>query len=441
MKKTVFQIVFLVHFLPAQAQNYYMAAPEGFGAAATGGGAAAPAVAGTYSDLKAKILDPAVPVVLVSGVITIPDGGAISGVLTNKTIVGLPGARLVNLTQTQGGSGCLYLKNGSRNVIIRNLTFEGPGAYDVDGHDNLTADGCTHLWVDHCEFQDAVDGNFDIKGNSDSVTVSWCKFTYLKPPKPGGSGGADDHRFSNLIGSSSSDAPPDGHYSVTFQNCYWADGCRERMPRARNGELHILNCYYNTSVPGSRALGLGGGINNLSCYVENTDFDTIGTAYKNYSSSDGGVVAIAFSGCLNGAGNFGTVAKPAYSCTVLPVADLATVIPNVNCGAGATLQVTMAGVISSPCASTGAGERPAAAGITLYPSVVVDTLHIGFPDAGPGQASIVIYGAGGQLVFSSVKDIDPDRTTAVNLRDLAKGVYFCRIQYNHTEVTQQFIKG
>ena len=144
--------------------------------------------------------------------------------------------------------------------------------------------------VDHCEFQDGTDGNFDNKGAGDNTTISWCKFTYLKPAKAGGHGGADDHRFTNLVGSSKSDFPADGHYSITFQNCYWAEGCKERMPRARKAELHLLNWYYNTTVSGSLAIGLGGGNNNTTCYVENTDFANIAGVYRNYNSTDGIII-------------------------------------------------------------------------------------------------------------------------------------------------------
>lgn len=351
MKKIVLSGFILVSFFRLEAQNYYMTSPEGFGAGTTGGGEVAPVTVSTYNDLKTQITSPSPAVILVSGTITIPDGGQISAVITNKTIIGLPGARLVNNTQTQSGSGILNLDDGSNNVIIRNLIFEGPGAYDTDGRDNLTADGCTNLWVDHCEFRDGVDGNYDNKGNTDNVTISWCKFTYLQPPTSGGPGGTADHRFTNLVGSGSSDAPADGHFSITFQNCYWANGCRERMPRARNGELHILNCYYNTDVSGSVALGLGGGINNLTCYVENTDFANISNVYKSYGS-DGGTVSLTFIDCLNGVSDVGTVTKPSYSYTVLPVDEVAAYIPNPLCGAGATLHVTAEGVISTLCDSS-----------------------------------------------------------------------------------------
>lgn len=351
MKREIIIILILIVFGTVNAQNYYMETPEGFGEGATGGGDAAPTIVTTYNDLKSKIASSSAAVILVSGEITIPDGGIISAIVKNKTILGLPGARLISTSQTQSGSGTLYLQDGSENVIIRNLIFEGPGAYDTDGRDNLCSDGCIKLWVDHCEFQDGTDGNFDLKGNTDNVTISWCKFTYLKPPTPGGPGGSDDHRFSDLVGSSSSAAPSDGHYSITFQNCYWADGCRERMPRARNAELHILNCYYNTTVSSSLAFGIGGGINNSTCYVEKTNFARISNVYKEYTS-DGGSVDINFVDCLKGTSDHGTVNKPTYTYTALPVEDVEMYLTNESCGAGATLLVNEDGQISTICDGT-----------------------------------------------------------------------------------------
>ena len=60
--------------------------------------------------------------------------------------------------------------------------------------------------------------------------------------------------------------------NITFQYCYWAEGCIDRMPRARNAELHILNCYYATGPEGRNGIGLGGGINGTTCYVEGCHF-------------------------------------------------------------------------------------------------------------------------------------------------------------------------
>ncbi|MBF4515410.1 pectate lyase [Flavobacterium sp. ANB] len=351
MKKNLFLLFFVLSISNLFAQNYYMAAPEGFGAATTGGGTVTPVTVTSYDDLLAKIKSSSPEVILVSGTITIPSGKPIQQIVSNKSIIGLSGAKLVNENQSNPGAGILYLKTGSNNVIIRNLIFVGPGAYDIDGQDNLTAD-CTNLWVDHCEFQDGQDGNYDNKGKTDNVTISWCKFTYLKEPKSGGSGGAADHRFSDLIGSGKNDFPVDGHYSITFKNCYWADGCKQRMPRARNAEIHILNCYYNTSESGSLAIGLGGGAKNATCYVEGTDFAKIDKVFKEYIDTDGGTVGIAFDHCRKGPADFGTtVSKPNYSYTTIPLNKVEEFVANKSCGAGATLQVTSTGIISSGCSN------------------------------------------------------------------------------------------
>ena len=438
MKKIVLLSVLFLCIMQIRAQNYYMSAPEGFGAAATGGGNATPITVNNYTDFKNEIRSAGAKVILVSGTINIASGQNISEVVIDKTIIGLPGARLVNTTRTQAGSGILNLKNGSNNVIIRNLIFEGPGAYDVDGRDNLTADGCTNLWVDHCEFQDGIDGNFDIKNNSDNVTVSWCKFTYLIPPLSGGSGGSADHRFSNLVGASSTNAPADGHYSVTFQNCYWADGCKARMPRARNAELHILNCYYNVNVSGSAALGLGGGSNNLTCYVENSDFDNVTYVYQN-ASSDGGIVSLVFDNCINGVSNIGTVNPPSYSYTAFPVEDVASALTNSSCGAGATLQVTATGEISSLCDNLST-EDFSASGIKVYPTLVDNRLHVKIPSYNSGDANIFIYSLQGQKLYTESHIGAGEEVISMDMSYLSKGIYFCTIQTgNHTE-TVRFVK-
>jgi pectate lyase len=70
----------------------------------------------------------------------------------------------------------------------------------------------------------------------------------LKKPKAGGPGGSDDHRYSDLIGSSDSATGDRGTLKITFARCWWASGCRERMPRVRFGQVHIINSYFNSSV-------------------------------------------------------------------------------------------------------------------------------------------------------------------------------------------------
>ncbi|GGD23740.1 T9SS type A sorting domain-containing protein [Flavobacterium orientale] len=440
MKKKYFLLLIVFSFINVFSQDYYVATPQGYGAATTGGGAVTPITVTTWAALRTQMQSAGSKVILVSGVLTVPATQQLRAIISNKSLIGLPGAKLVSNTLAHPGGGIIYLRPGSNNVIIRNLIFEGPGAYDIDGEDLLTADGCTNLWVDHCEFQDGLDGNFDIKGLTDNVTVSWCKFTYLKPPVPGGSGGSNDHRFSNLVGSGANDAPADGNFSVTFQSCLWGTGCRERMPRARNAQLHILNCYYNTEVTNARALGLGGGINNTTCFVQNSDFSGISNVYTNYPG-DGGTVALAFNNCINGATNIGTVTPPTYTTTIIPVNEVITNLTDATCGAGATLNVTATGVITpNECTFLGIADIENENNIRLYPSLVKDILNIELSESNFGKTEITIYNLNGQEVFNYTENSTSNEILQLNLEKLAKGMYVCKIESNEKIVFKKFIK-
>lgn len=447
MKKKIFITYLFLNILSSFSQNYYMATPQGFGASATGGGNATPVTVTNYTAFRNALISTSAAnsVILVSGTI---DCTYTSVQLNNKTIIGLPGARLRNLQITVGNSttsaansGILNIRPNSNNVIIRNLIFEGPGAYDVDGRDNLTNEG-TNVWVDHCEFQDGMDGNFDNKGTADNVTISWCKFTYLKPAISGGSGGSNDHRFTNLVGSSSDDAPSDGHYSITFQNCYWANGCKERMPRARNAELHLLSCYYNTAVSNARAIGLGGGINNTTCYVQNTNFANISNVYTN-ASSDGGTVSLAFNNCLNGVSNVGTVTAPSYSTTPIPVNEVQGLLTDTTCGAGATLQVSTTGVITpNNCTSLNTPSIEDNQAIKFFTSMVDKTINIYMPNVLVDEFTISIYALNGQKVATqTIKNANSNETFKVSIENIPNGTYLCNVNYNDNIESWKFVKN
>lgn len=454
MRKLLFLGIFLLGLYNVCGQNYYMASPQGFGAGATGGGtptASNTVTVDTYAKLKTALTSTTVAnsIILISGTI---DCVYTSILLTNRTIIGLPGARLRNLQITPGdsptsaaNSGILYIKSGSNNVIIRNLIFEGPGAYDVDGRDNLTNEG-TNIWMDHCEFQDGMDGNFDIKGDADNVTVSWCKFTYLKTPTAGGSGGSADHRFTDLVGSGIADFPSDGRFSVTFQNCYWAEGCKARMPRARNAELHVLNCYYKTSVSGASAVGLGAGDKGTTCYIENCNFEQIATISSPVSEGSG-TVAVKFDNCTKGTAptavtgfDVGTATKPSYTYNPFSTANVASYVSNSSCGAGATLNVTNTGTISTSCTNLGTEDHTLNEDIKLYPTAVVAILNIDLSDTTSGNATINIYSITGEKVFTSYKNVSPNEKLSLNLASLSKGIYLCNLKIGEFSTTYKFIK-
>ena len=458
MKKIVLVVAIVFFLNNASGQNYYMTNPEGFGAAATGGGTPTSSntvTVTTYTALKNALNSTATTnaVILVSGSISCE---YTSVLLTNRTIIGLPGAKLINIQLAENVdpnvkpsrwdiSGILYIKSGSNNVIIRNLIFEGPGAFDVDGRDLITNEG-RNVWVDHCEFQDGMDGNFDNKGACDNITISWCKFTYLKPAMTGGFGGSNDHRFTNLVGSGITDVPSsDGRYSITFKNCYWAEGCKARMPRARNAELHVLNCYYKTSVSGASAIGLGAGDSGTTCYVENCNFEQVSTISSPVTEGSG-TTSVKFDGCTKGTTPTSvsgldklTAAKPTYSYTVLPVSDVATYIPNATCGAGATLSVTAAGVISSACPNLGVEEQDLNMG-KLYPTTVDSILTIDLSNSVSGDATVNIYSVTGEKVFTYSKNVSASEKLLLNVAHLSKGLYLCNLKIGETATTWKFIK-
>lgn len=356
MKKILLIFSLLGIALGGSAVNYCANAAWGYGKNATGGGNATPTLVSSESALK-NALKSDNKVIIITQDISL-SGSQIGCSKSNITLMALPGVKLISTNQTATTSGILSF-SGS-NIILRNLTFEGPGAYDVDGKDNLTLSGARNVWVDHCDFQDGMDGNFDINGNSDNITVTWCRFRYLKAPKSGGSGGANDHRFTNLIGSGSSDKPSDGTYNITYGYCWWDNGCRERMPRVRNASLHFVNCYWNSSVANYYV-----GPENADCFFEGCTFEGNPAKNKIFYQNYGGSNGVVFANCTASKGvpdnvTNRTVAAISYAYpAVQSAAEGKTAVTNSSCGAGATLSVTNAGVVSSSCDSgeQGGGEQ------------------------------------------------------------------------------------
>lgn len=301
----------------------------------TGGGSATPTIVTTYTALKNAITNSSVKVVHISGVITVPANGKISFQdQTGKTIFGLPGSRLISTDLTAAGSGILYVKRCT-NIIIRNITFEGPGAFDEDGNDNLTIENCTRVWIDHCEFQDGMDGNLDIKTASDYVSVTWCKFIYNKAPIPGGSGGSNDHRFSNLFGSSDDAIDDRTHLNITMQYNWWAQGCKARMPRVRFGKVHMVNNYFNSTVS-SQCIQAGFEANLL---VESNVFENVHIPIDKMANNFTAITAQnnIFTNTTGNTTGSGTAFTPPYTLTVSPVANVKAIVSNPICGAGANL--------------------------------------------------------------------------------------------------------
>jgi len=125
----------------------------------------------------------------------------------------------------------------SSNVIIRNITFQD---YYDDGI-NIGEPETHHVWVDHCTFghpttmpsdSEHPDGGCDVKQGASYVTVSWCIFR--------------NSWKTGLVGHSDNNISTDtGRLKTTFFANYYK-GSHSRHPRVRFGEVHVLNCYYDS---------------------------------------------------------------------------------------------------------------------------------------------------------------------------------------------------
>lgn len=223
-----------------------------------------------------------------------------------------------------------YRKSGiftidkKQNIIIRNIKFVGPGSVDVGGYDLISFTGTKNCWIDHCEFTDGMDGNFDITNSSDFNTVTWCTFSYTERSYV--------HQNTNLIGSSDSEAT--GYLNTTFAFNWWSTGCNQRMPMARVGKIHMLNNYY-TCANNSSAINPR---KNSEFLVEGNYFDT--GVKKVYSQSSATAVTwkddnyIAESS-VSKPSSFGTTVTVPYEYTVASYSDVPAVVKE---NAGATLQ-------------------------------------------------------------------------------------------------------
>ena len=236
---------------------------------------------------------------------------------TRKILIEMTGDKSENYRQAG-----IFTLNNCQNIIIRNLKFVGPGAVDVGGTDLLSCTGTKNCWVDHCEFTDGLDDNFDITKSSDFHTVSWCTFSYTNRSYM--------HQNSNLIGSNDNEAT--GFLNTTFAFNWWGVGCQGRMPMARVGKIHMLNNYFSSTTAYN-------GINprkNSEFLIEGNYFDK-GVA-KYYSQNDAVSVTWAADNYIAEAtsipSSVGSTVSVPYQYSAVPASQVPTLVKQ---GAGATL--------------------------------------------------------------------------------------------------------
>ena len=237
---------------------------------------------------------------------------------TRRIIIEMTGDREENYRE----SGILSMR-GCSNIIVRNITFQGPGSIDVGGNDLISCTGgANHCWIDHCAFMDGMDGNFDITSQSDFITVSWCTFSYTDHSYM--------HQNTNLVGLGDRETP--GYLNVTYAFNWWGQGCRQRMPMARVGKIHMLNNYFS-STTASNCINPR---KNSEFLIEGNYFDA---GVKHYYSQNGAIAVtwrpdnyVAEADRLPE--STGTTVTVPYDYTVAPYSEIPAVVTK---QAGATL--------------------------------------------------------------------------------------------------------
>lgn len=252
--------------------SVYAGSPDGFGQYTTGGAGGTVVTVDNADDFIYYVQGTKQTpyIIYLDGHINL--GGSNIRVRGNKTVIGLPGARIT------GNLKC-YRPEESNN-IFRYLNMDN-AAKAGDG-DCISIDGVTNIWIDHCTFTDAGDGAVDIKNGADYVTVSWCKFQYTANY---------GHSYVNLVGHSDTNGDTDmGHLRVTFHHNWYSNLCHERMPSVRFGRAHIYNTYFDS--PNNRYC-----IRTrlyAECLVENNYFKDVQNPWERYTTSAGGDPGLLF---------------------------------------------------------------------------------------------------------------------------------------------------
>nr|AGS49221.1 PelB [uncultured bacterium] len=221
----------------------------------------------------------------------------------------------------------------SDNVIIRNIEFQH--AYDyfpwwdpTDGssgnwnsqYDNITINGGTHIWIDHCTFNDGSrphsnspklygrkyqhhDGQTDASNGANYITMSYNYY--------------HDHEKSSIFGSSDSTTSADGKLKITLHHNRYKN-IVQRAPRVRFGQVHVYNNYYegstsSSSYPFRYAWRIG---KSSYIYAQNNVMDVTGLSVAKTISAFSRGTALYDSGTLLNGTQINASAANRLSCCV-----------------------------------------------------------------------------------------------------------------------------
>jgi pectate lyase len=274
----------------------------------TGGGSAAPITVTTATALKSAVENDTPAVIVIQGKLKI-DGMTVG---SNKTIIG---------ADTNSGFYGGGLSVEGTNYIFQNLNI-GPTNCKA-----MVLSGAKNVFIHKCEFVDCADGSLDILHQSDYVTVSWCKFYYVKQTS---------HRNTIVIGIHDKLTYNMGKFHVTLHHTWFAHKCHSRQPRVRFGRVHVYNNYYSNS---GNEYCIGIGVYSR-IRLENSHFESINRAWTDLGGT-GSVGQMGWQGIKFTNANQPTdvpnqfpVFDPPYAFTLDKVDDVKGLVTDRTYGAG-----------------------------------------------------------------------------------------------------------
>lgn len=298
---------------------------------------------------------------------------------SNVTIYGYQGAII-----KQPSTGSAMKLSESKNVIIRNLEFQGVGALDEDDEDCLQINkNSTNVWIDHVYIYDGHDGNLDITNGSNYITISWTKFAYTNA--------SSNHQFSNLIGNSDSKTSDEGKLKVTFHHTWWSDGVKERMPRVRYGQVHLYNNLFDSK---NSSTCIRAGI-KADLRVENNVFIGVNKPIDLYENDFTAVSANGnyFENTSGNTSESGNAFTPGYTVSPTDVSTQAkayTLRDSIQLYAGATLPNPDSTATQNPIVSSSSAKSSSSVAILSSSSQGKSSSSV----ASGNAATLIKHGAG-----------------------------------------------
>jgi pectate lyase len=221
MKHFHASIALVAACLLAAATNH---AADGYGRNATGGAGGATVTVTTAAQLRQYAESTTTYIINVSGTIDLGSSGRVN-VKGNKTLHGTSSSATIK--------GTLNVQNVS-NVIIDHLNVTA-NTGSAGSNDGITVHNSRNVYITKCNVYDCTDGGIDMRTGATDLTISWCKFYYTRD---------NGHNFVNLMGAADTDTPTG---NVTYHHNWYSTGCKERMPLARFGQVHMYNNYFACS--------------------------------------------------------------------------------------------------------------------------------------------------------------------------------------------------